>query len=221
VKFTNNSKWDGRDLLRLSKAVLKWSGQKLPQKLIVKVTRWGQYAGLAIIPRHPELQFVYRWVEMKVPNPHKQGYAGSNGKTVYQDVPFDVGRYAQILIHEVGHNEGLRHNEMCSSTTITIPDHILNMRVREKCVKEKPPRDIVAERRIHAQKMLRTYEGKLKRTETLVKKWRKKVRYYSSKPPVLCRKCGNEIKNKFLMRVEPIGYTCVPCQSKEILEVKV
>ncbi len=91
--------------------------------------------------------------------------------------PAQVVRLAQVFVHELAHNRGLRHKEMTYSSEIDVP-WAAGLRVRRKVVKPKPVRDVQAERQTHAEKMLAEHDAKLKREQKLVKKWRQKVRYY-------------------------------------------
>lgn len=175
MKFVNKTKWNTRDLRKLTLAILKHSGQSKPESLTI-IPR-NRYGGLATIRAYKN------WIRMYVLNPIRQGYSGDCGSVVYKDIPFDTKRYSQVLIHEVGHNEGLRHREMISSHVIDIPDSILNMPIREKIMKvvENVKRDIKQVRHNHAIKMLQRSKSKLKRYEKLVNKWEKKVKYYAER----------------------------------------
>jgi len=174
MKFVNKTKWNTRDLRKLTLAILKHSGQSKPESLTI-IPR-NRYGGLATIRAYKN------WVRMYVLNPFKQGYSADNSTCSeairYRCIPFDTQRYSQILIHEIGHNEGLRHREMVNSTTINIPDSILKINIREIIQKNKVRQNIKEVRLEHAIKMLKLNRSKLQRAEKLVKKWSQKIKYY-------------------------------------------
>lgn len=88
---------------------------------------------------------------------------------------------AQVYIHEVGHNLGLRHKEMASYSSIDV-SWLLDEDVPLKKIKPPKPRpNIVEIRTAKAQKKLDEHLKKLKREQNLVKKYRIKVRYYEKK----------------------------------------
>lgn len=108
--------------------------------------------------------------------------AGSNGteykrREITELTPEEIVRTSQVFIHELGHNRGLRHDEMVSSFNMDCSwTNEFQIRTNEK--KPKPKRNLKQERYEHSQKKVKQLTTKLKRNQTLLKKWKKKVRYY-------------------------------------------
>lgn len=89
-------------------------------------------------------------------------------------------RVAQVYLHEIGHNIGLKHKQMKPSTKINVdwlPDEIVPL----KSEKIKPKIDIVEIRAKKTQAKLSEWQRKLKRAKTYVKKYQAKVKYYERK----------------------------------------
>jgi hypothetical protein len=177
MKIVNETKWATGDLKALTLAVLKHSGQSAPRMLIVRTSKGYVHGRAPLNSRHNVKMFIPRTMKTtKV-----MGSDGRSFQTAEVQREFPVESYAQVLIHEVGHNDGLNHKEMASIGKIPIPEAILAMKVEPKASKPKPRVDYVAKRRLHALVMLRWYEGRLKRTEQAVKRWARKVKYYQRK----------------------------------------
>lgn len=112
-----------------------------------------------------------RWIRMLLPKPGE---------------PVDVRRFARVFEHEVHHTKGAQHKEMTQhqrDCDLPLPEWAEGLEIRLKpepaklSVAERTAQRI-AERETHAREMLALYETKAKRTATLLKKWRTKVRYY-------------------------------------------
>ena len=91
---------------------------------------------------------------------------------------------AQVTLHELAHNRGVKeHREMLDwwDGSLDISWLTEDLTLVPKIAKLPPKRDLINERHIHALKMLKKHETKLKRQTTLTKKWRKKVKYYEKK----------------------------------------
>lgn len=93
---------------------------------------------------------------------------------------------AQVFIHELGHNRGLKHREMVELSKIDC-SWIMGFKIDKKIPKDlkKIPKDLKKERHEHAKKKLKQLTSRLKLMQTLIKKWQRKVRYYeksSSEP---------------------------------------
>ena len=110
-----------------------------------------------------------RYVNMYLPS-HNRGMGNANTHSV-----------AQVYIHEVGHNLGLRHKDMASVSSIDVswlPNESIPLK-KSKATKPKP--NIIEVRANHAQKKLDEHLRKLKREKNLVKKYQRKVKYYEKK----------------------------------------
>jgi len=126
------------------------------------------------------------WVHILLPGPRKNG--GENTTKELQE--FGSGsilRVVQILLHEIDHNLGLHHEDMCRSSQIEAPWAVTgnysiawnDPKVKVKKAKEEKPTTTLQERRAaNAEKKLKEWEAKQKRAALRVKKWRAKVRYY-------------------------------------------
>lgn len=110
---------------------------------------------------------------------HVSGLATINGRWIKMRVPkeeFNTQLFASILTHELHHNLGLRHNEMCEDKSC---EWAKEYKVNKKVPKEPKPKEPITKVRYnHAVQKLKEKEQLLKRTQTLVNKWKKKVRYY-------------------------------------------
>lgn len=176
MKVVNNSNWNTDDLKKLINAVLKFSGQDAPRILTIKTGKHNHGTnGRASIGGS--------WVDMWVPKTmiSKKG-VGLDGKfhtLCDEEIRFPVEEFSKVFIHEVGHNEGLRHKDMLPWEHIKIPTSIREMVIRSK-PKPKPKikRNLREVRYEHALKMLKKNQTKLKRTKTQINKWAKKVKYY-------------------------------------------
>ena len=169
MKIINKSRWNTSDLKKLSRAVLKHYGYDAPRlfKIVTgKSTNWRKADSQCCSGR---ASLGGSRVRMMVPK-----------STTIEKVPvvFPVKDYARVLIHEVGHNAGLVHKEMVECRSIEVPEEILEMTVRPKEKKVKPKRDLKQERYQKTLKKVGEYETKLKRTKTLLKKWKRKRKYY-------------------------------------------
>lgn len=122
------------------------------------------------------------------------GYAYYNSGTIVMKIPPPVGTYygntrenavsarhvAQVYLHEIGHNLGLKHKQQISSHKLNAdfwPDETLPL----KQIKTKPKRNVVDERAKKAHLKLVEWQKKLNKAKTFVKKYRRKVKYYEKK----------------------------------------
>lgn len=159
MKIENTTHWRTTDLMRLFKACCKQEGMHHRRRVEVEYSKSGRVNGVARI--HGV------WIKMRIPR-----------KKAEQE------SIASVFIHELAHNRGVMHENMsnpmrccCRSLGAWAKDYV----IRSKEVKQKPKRNLVQERHIHAKKMLLKHQKILTRENTLVKKWDKKVRYYENR----------------------------------------
>ena len=160
IRIRNNTHWATRDLRRFVAKVAKREGMKT-----VRVT------------------FVY----------NRQVYDRCSGYAWYHTdrsvirIPserVDKRSLALVLAHEFGHNQGLKHKDMRGDSRY---QWVGNWRERyawaeelalEKSQPKRKPRKTANDKLAHALKMVAAWKTKAKRTETMLKKWERKVRYY-------------------------------------------
>jgi hypothetical protein len=112
------------------------------------------------------------------------GYAWYNSHSVVMKlsgVKADARDVAQVYIHEVGHNLGLRHKDMAACKDIQIdfwPDEAVPLKAAKPT---KPKPSIVEQRAAKAEAKLTEWTKKLNRAKTYVKKYQRKVRYYQKR----------------------------------------
>lgn len=92
------------------------------------------------------------------------------------------------IIHEMGHMRNVRHRDMHNLRYSTAPGWreyferefpwYAEMPLRMKAPRPKSPRPGPEEKLQHAIEMLAEKERRIKRLQTMAKKWRAKVRYY-------------------------------------------
>ena len=175
MKLTNETKWDTRNLRTLCLKVLKKMGGSRYTRIKIITSKGGKYGGLASLGA--------TWIKMRVPAiQHTTLAQGNDGKLQTQTVPseFNVIKFTQILEHEIGHNQGLRHKEMSDWWNFNV-DYVKDLKVSP--IKEKPKQEVnlIEIRQQKAINKVKELQTKLKRTQTLLKKWQRKVKYYNNK----------------------------------------
>lgn len=135
----------------------------------------GRTHGTALLNSH--------WVTMYLPDTLVRYHSGS-GKTSrvkYAELKDDEAiSVAQVFRHELGHNLGLRHDDMVALWKIDC-DWASQYTIRRKKPPKKKSRDVVKERHEKALKKVKHYTSKVKLYTTLLKKWKKKLAYYEKK----------------------------------------
>lgn len=174
MKLINKTKWCSKDLKRLCQAVIKNTGSHKDHTISIITTkkRFKNYHGLASIGGS--------WIDMFVPltKERKTIFSIDGGKTAtFKDNDFDVESFAQILEHEIGHNLGQRHDVMSKCNDLDV-GYVKGLIVKPQEEKVKPKADIKEVRHQKAVLKVKELQSKLKRTETLLKKWQGKVRRY-------------------------------------------
>lgn len=171
MKVTNTTHYRTEDLRRLAAAALKAEGLKQRRYLVEfvpgrtnYVRGWGYY--------------YRRHIRIMIPTMHLcRNEAAGRCRREKRPCFEDVTQVAQVIVHELGHNRGLHHDEMRTLTHLDVA-WCSGMSIRAKAAKPKQQRDIMAERSAHATEMLEKWTKKRKAAETREKHWRGKVRYY-------------------------------------------
>ena len=173
MKLLNQSRYDTASLRKLFSYCLKRmrKDEKVPRRFKVKVRYHNRshVGGSAYLNGGP--------ITMKLPK-----------EPTFQMGKFDfVQKVADTFLHEVGHVIGMQHDangdtaekwyqdwikESISSSLFPLP--IIEKKVLVMA-------DVKIKRYHHAIKKLKWAEARLKRTQNLVKKWSRKVKYYKLK----------------------------------------
>lgn len=188
LSLNNKTKWNTKQLRKLCIAVIRHSGSHKHHQITIKTSKNQGLSGLAsmygswILMRVPKTSFItavarYSTTETTI---------GSDGKTypevlgfdkIVKETKFPVIDFAQVLEHEIGHNLGLRHNDMSKVYDLDT-SYLKDFVIEKQLPKEKKVIDHVMLRREKAVKKVKELQSRLKRTETLLKKWSKRLRYY-------------------------------------------
>ncbi len=186
MRLVNNTNWDSSDLKKLCLAVIKKVGARGVTKYVTVETATGRFT-----TQQKDAKNLYSgrasisggWIVMRVPQPMRNICVGfANHGYAYEKRPekFCVERFAQVLEHEIGHNLGLRHDNMASSWKLSV-GYVKDFVVNPKKIIMKVKQNLVEKRRNHAESMLKMAATRLKRARTLHDKWKKKVKYYASR----------------------------------------
>lgn len=123
-----------------------------------------QYRGGAKY-NHSKAKYGCYWVELAIWRP----------EDLHED---RKKKLIQIAMHEFAHCRGLHHKDMgdCYSFETSWFPKDLNLEVKQ--ASNPLPKDIKKERYENAKKHLKEAEAKVKRWGNVIKKWKKKVKYY-------------------------------------------
>lgn len=163
----NKTDYSGRDLRSFFLAGLHEYGihaETRPMRVTVVYARRSRVTGYAYYPK----EGVPARITMRLPKPEHLG---------------DLKELAQVFFHEIGHTLGLRHREMAKWTSIHVEFYLgckIGFRVAPEPAK-KPRVSLVERRAKRARDKVVELERKLKRVESRLKVWRKKVRYYENR----------------------------------------
>ena len=174
IKIDNKTWFNSADIRKIVRAALTAEGITGNQYLVeVRYSRRGGSIGG---------WGWYHWKKIKMCIPkHEWNTSGTSGKEPWQFSPWRVKEFAQVMVHEFGHNLGLRHGEMCRVSDIDV-DWCEGMTIGvNEPPKKKTPTERSAERETKARARVEELEKEIKRKNNLLKKWRTKVRYYDRK----------------------------------------
>lgn len=124
---------------------------------------------------------------LKLPRPKMLVLRVNQQQYPYELSPESITRLAQVAIHEIGHNLGLRHAEMIDSSKIDVSWAAglrvqLNMKPAQARIPGQDKRRQNAEKReAKARAHVDRLEREIKRKQKLLRKWKNKVRYYDRK----------------------------------------
>lgn len=167
MKLINRTPYDTRALRRIITAV-----HRILAKTEGRLATW-RYLRITVETRRA------RWNEGAV-----SGWASYSGTRMMLRLPHPrrhhVGahRVAWLAEHELHHAYGRRHGHFSEELPEWWRQHVGSDPLPLKPTKTRPPRDLVAERRQKAERLLRQWERRLKLAQTKVRHYRKKVRYY-------------------------------------------
>ena len=183
-QLLNETKWETRALRILCNAVIKVTGSTKMHRILVrtKTRKFYDYHGRATLCGHRITMFVPP-ITRKFRKPRYE--IADNGSKMIKDwtwekkpTLFNSRVFAQVLTHEIHHNMGLGHENMVSIGKLDT-DYVDGMIVLPKT--EKPKVNLVEERSIHAEAMLKRSKTRLKRAKTIRDRWQAKVNYYNKK----------------------------------------
>ena len=144
MKLVNETGYETADLRRLLQAVITNSGSHKEHKVTVRYSRYrGMISGLASVGGS--------WVILRVP---RDG--------------IDVVRVGRVFLHELGHNLGMRHKEMCNSSHLDVR-FLEGITVERKVVIKKDVRALkLAKKRADLERyekrrayFIKLYDGKI------------------------------------------------------------
>ena len=184
LKIVNKTRWKTSDLRKLFLLCCEKAGFT-PTTVHVGYTRRSSAV-------HGRARVNGSIIWMNLPNKKLEVRTGDDGKSHYEHIEIDtlekglVEDIAQVFIHEIGHNLGLRHKHMKSCYDISadfIPaDFVITSN------QPKPQPSLMQKRYDQALfrynqklKAIKTAEAALKRNKALAIKWKKKVEHYESK----------------------------------------
>lgn len=187
MKIVNKTNWNTKDLRKLCSRVLKKCGASPNTRIYIKTSRrlYSGRAGVGVnwihmfVPTTTQIRVntIYSETKKTIGTDGKEYPAIERFDKIQEPRTFDVKIFAQVLEHEIGHNLGLRsHRDMVSHASLNV-DYVKDLVIRPKEGKKKV-RDLKAERYKKALAKVKELKTKLKRNQTLLKKWQKKVKYY-------------------------------------------
>lgn len=180
MKLINKTNWDTKDLKKIINLVFNKVAPERKKHTSITISTSKNYHGRASIGGY--------WIEMRVPpttitNLTSVAMEDGTTKIIREQLPreFNVKGFGQILEHEIRHNLGLRnHRDMVDWWKLDV-SHLDGLDMNPKKSKPKQQRNLVAERYQKAEKKVKELTTKAKRTQTILKKWKKKVKYYQNK----------------------------------------
>lgn len=187
MRLTNKTKWDSEDLRKLVLETIKRAGYETNKRITVETGKgWGgglRYSGRAGIHSNFVKMSVPKITYKDMARDEKGGFiVGSNGHYVKVEKPihFDTVQFAKVLIHELGHNAGLQHEDMINYNKLNC-EWAKELTVNPQQPKPKLKIDLAKVRYEKVLKKIKEKESKLKRLQTSLKKLYKQRKYYQTK----------------------------------------
>lgn len=98
------TEWNTKDLQKLMNECIRREGVENNRRIEIEYAKhsWESYSGRAWVNSN--------WIKMIVPRPITKGWIDKEYRP--KETIFDAEKFAKVFIHELGHNRGLRHEEM-------------------------------------------------------------------------------------------------------------
>jgi hypothetical protein len=179
MKIKNRTEWSTKDFQKLMNECVRREGMDNHRTVIIEYSkRFCTTHGIASVNGN--------WIRMFVLKPVVEYNEGSEIKKKLRE--FDSVLFAEIFTHELGHNRGLHHEDMIKLSDMDMiwaKEFKINLKEGLKFENgkivsaiPKEPRNLKTERYEHALRMMKEKEQSLRRNQSLLRKWRCKVRYY-------------------------------------------
>lgn len=198
IRVVNKTKWKTRDLRKIlvrcrNKANTLYGGRLKDVVIEIIYTR---SCGWIYVNGHANLRG--RCSTIRVPHPIiNMARIGNDGRTrVYEkkSVEFPVSMFADVAVHEFGHNIGIHHPDMKAGGTMYAEDEWAKKMAETHSVSLKPePKptpegDIVQKRHNNCLHHIKDKTKRIKRLQNALKKWEKKREHYEKNYPERIKK---------------------------------
>lgn len=157
MRITNTTKFDTVQLRKLMTAICKASGYDEPITCVFEYSRNVCWHGLGSL--------CARWIKIFVPR---------------SVVRFTGADCADLIIHELRHNTGLRHKDMHDNTDDMNLEYVNAMVVGERAEKPHAIVDIKQKRYKRVIELIGLKERVMRRMKNQLKKLYKRKRYYEN-----------------------------------------
>ncbi len=202
LKIDNQTNYETKDLKALFRECMKQEGVDICNVKIIKTvprSKWKKHYQKQMDERELEPEGVTESLNY---NTHIHGRAWYNSYNIIMRLPEwrygcsddrkiiqepiqelnkkEVTALAQIFIHEVGHNQNLRHREMADWWNFNV-DYTNDFKIRMHQKKEKPKHNLQMKRYENVMVHINDKTKKIKRLNNQLKKWKLKQKYYENK----------------------------------------
>ena len=172
MRTENKTKWSTRQLRALMTEICRASGLDEPSLVIFENSRNVCFHGLASL--------YSRWIKISIPREPMRWVAGSDGRThVIPQESLSGKDMADLIVHELRHNTGLRHKDMLDNTGGMDLSKAEGMVIEKAGEKPKPTMEDIKKKRYERTLERIGYNERLvKRAGNRLKKLYKRKRYY-------------------------------------------